>query len=600
MVSFNDVSLDTTDYLSEQEYDRKKAGIVSQITGEPISVLYSRGVNICWKTKKGFTIEKAKPKLKGIDGNSAINHELAHVLFDSFDDRALKTIEEWGDEWMPNISARDIAMKVYHEAMNVIEDQRIESLWGKIYLGNVKDFVKVRKNLGKELEYVDHPSLVLLAERFFRFDYVKKSKYGFVGKYIHQVEGKDIQATMVILRKIKPYLDESIDTTIKKREEAQEAQKEYREMDNSYRKEGRGDTIDERVEKRKQLDESKEKMYDKHQEVEKETFVDVNRNDSVLRRDSGALKEKDKEETQPYTEDELGTNGYEESLAQLESDANDKISDIRGKMEGSDTMPVAPVYVREKLLKRERGIETIPDSKVVKEISNMLRMFKERTKTRLAEEGSELDIEGYIDLKANGFGECFIRDEASNGLSICLSVDGSGSMRRHNPIVRQLVSTLWEATKSSSNIDIKCITWSSDRRGDMRIQRYENSNDIQYLDEQDGGYTPTHFGIERGSQELSKMKGRRKLLIVITDGFPNYKKNGIKVRRDVTAKETIKSYKKALKVTPNIAVIGVGDVWGDYTMKDMFKRYTKCRTMRQVSTYVTGTLKKEIIRVMKK
>jgi len=611
MVKFNDVSLDTTDYLSEQDYDRKKAGIVSQLKNVPITVEYRKGVNICWKTKKGFTIEKSKPKLKGIDGNTAINHELAHVLFDSFDDRAMKTLERWSLKWSDNgkkDTNYETAYKVYQEAMNVIEDQRIESLWGRIYLGNVKDFVKVRKNLGKELDYIDHPSLVLLAERFFRTDFVKKSKYGFLSKYLHDVEHKDIKATMVVLRRIKPYLDEKIDELLKKIKQRNEAMEKCKVMNNEYLND-RNSSAEQRAEKLKNHAEAKEAVYQTDKEIRKETFREVNRNDNFLSedghgtaRDAGRLMN-----VNEYTDLELGNNpddidgSYESTLTEEKDRANAKVSEIREDMQGSDAMPVAPVFVKEKPIKHDNTARApMVDQRVVKEISHILRMFKEKTKQQLSEEGSEIDIEGYINMKANGYGESFVRDVADNGLSICLSVDASGSMGRHNDIVKQLVATLWEATKGTNNIDIKCITWSSDRKGNMRIQRYNNMEDIKYLDKQDGGYTPTHFGIEMGSQELSKMKGRRKLLIVITDGFPNYKKNGVRIRRDVTAKETIKSYKKSLKVTPNIAVVGVGAVYGDWTMQEMFKRYTRCRTMGDVSKYVTGTLKKEIVRVMKR
>ena len=146
--SSTDVTLDIKDFLSEQEYDRKKAGIVSRIVNIPIEVEYERDTNCAYElhdksgVRKGFRVVKAKPKLKGIDGNTAMNHELAHVLFDSFDPRALQTLRDWAFQYGAlNTSPNTRAFQVYHTAMNVIEDQRIESLWGKIYLGNAKDFV---------------------------------------------------------------------------------------------------------------------------------------------------------------------------------------------------------------------------------------------------------------------------------------------------------------------------------------------------------------------------------------------------------------------------------------------------------------------------
>ena len=76
--SSTDVTLDIKDFLSEQEYDRKKAGIVSRIVNTPIEVLYARDTNCAYEVhnksgeRNGFRVVKAKPKLKGIDGNTAI------------------------------------------------------------------------------------------------------------------------------------------------------------------------------------------------------------------------------------------------------------------------------------------------------------------------------------------------------------------------------------------------------------------------------------------------------------------------------------------------------------------------------------------------
>ena len=235
--SSTDVTLNVNDFLSEQEYDRKKAGIISRVVNTPIEVDYQRDLNCAYELndkvtgkRSGFKVIKAKPKLKGIDGNTAMNHELAHILFNSFDPKAVQTMRDWSFQWGAESSpAYAKAFEIYHTAMNVIEDQRIESLWGKIYLGNFRDFQRVRKKLGKELTFIDHPSAVLLAERFFRPDLVSPSKYAHVAQFIHDVEGKDLKATMIVLKRIKPYLDEKIKDSIDNAQKYKEVHDKYRD-----------------------------------------------------------------------------------------------------------------------------------------------------------------------------------------------------------------------------------------------------------------------------------------------------------------------------------------------------------------------------------
>ena len=596
--SSTDVTLSVNDFLSEQEYDRKKAGIISRVVNSSIEVNYAKGINCAQEIlddkveeRKGFRITKAKPKLKGIDGNTAMNHELAHVLFDSFDPKALQTIKDWAFQWgEAKTPAYGKAFQVYHTAMNVIEDQRIESLWGRIYLGNFRDFIRVRKKLGKELTFIDHPSAVLLAERFFRPDLVTPSKYSHVGSFIHDVEGKSLTSTMIVMKRIKPYLDEQIQINNDKAQEYKSQHDKYREVAGKL-----SDSTD--PEQSARLMKQRDHEYEKLKGInivqkQLESPVDTERRQNPMTNDQ--LGEKGT----TYTDEELGTNSYEESLKSSEEQANQELQEIKQSMEGSD-MVKTPSYVREKPIDKRAPHTPVIDKHVVANFKGLLRTFKEKTHEDASDEGYDLDIGEYINMKANGYGDCFIEDKDTNGLSIVLSIDGSGSMSSYNGMVANMVATMEEATKNEKEIDIRTIVWSSDHTGNVALQRF-GKGDIKYLPSQRGGYTPTHFGIEAGSKELAKMNGRRKLLVVITDGYPNYHNNGVKVRTDATASATIKSYKKALRTTPNIAIVGVGFGTNSF-MRNMFgNKYISCRSMNEVGRFMTTTLRREIVRVMKR
>jgi len=590
-----DVTLDAKDFLSEQEYDRKKAGIISRVVNSAISVEYQRDINCAFETEKGFKIIKAKPKLKGIDGNTAMNHELAHVLFNSFDPKALKTLRDWAFQWGAQGSpAYAKAFDIYHTAMNVIEDQRIESLWGRIYLGNFRDFQRVRKKLGKSLEFIDHPSAVLLAERFFRPDLVSPSKYAEVAPFIHDVEGKDLSATMIVMKRIKPFLDEKIKNGI-------DTVQEYNDASERYRKKAAdvSDTSDE-VERQNSI-KSRDEEYQKIKDISKVMREDSTPTLTETRSNPrlGTVNEESMTDVEKYTDEELGTNNYEEALKSSEDEAHSRLQEIKQSMEGTD-MVKAPTYIRDKPIQTHTKYKPNVDTKVVASLKRLLRTFKEKTHEDVSDEGYDLDIGEYINMKSNGYGDCFIEDKDTNGLSIVLSIDGSGSMASHNRMVADMVQTIHESTKGEKEIEIKTIVWSSDRMGNVALQRF-NTNDIQYIPYQRGGYTPTHFGISEGSKELAKMNGRRKLLILITDGFPNYHNNGVKVRTDATASATIKAYKKAMRTTPNIAVVGVGMMQTNTYMKNMFgNKYIACRSMNEVGQFMTTTLRREIVRVMKR
>ena len=589
---FNDVVLTKSDILSDKDYDTKKAGIISQIVNAPIQVAYERGENYALRTKDGFKVVKASPKTKGVDGNSAINHELAHVLFNSFDERATKTIMKWADEWGDQ-KAR--AYHEYHEALNVLEDQRIESLWGKIYLGNVREFQRTRKNLGKDLEFVDHPNFVLLAERFFRDDMVEKSKYSFLKQYLHDVEFTDITGSITVLNKIKPYIDEKINDVIERQKQIDNYKEQAKEKMKGINNQSENSKYEIDM-MRNELDaiENELKKLGSEQIKETKAIDEKGRSDEWRVRPDTIP-----EDVKAYTDEELGTD-YEESIKALRDKAESTVQVIRSAIE-SATIPRGTSRVSERPLSKRFTPDRVQvNNRAVKEIKRILKSFKEKPREAIVEDGYDLDIGEYINMKAKGHGECFIDEKNTHGLSVVISIDGSGSMSSMNKMVKEIASTLWKAVEDEKSIQIKCITWTSDNKGDFYIRRYNNVNDVEYLDQQGGGYTPTHFGIEQGSKELQKMSGKRKLLIVITDGVPMYKKNGVRIRHDVVVRETIVAYKKALKVTPNITVIGVGYIGYNDPMINMFqKRYVRCKSMKDVGQFMTSKMKKEIVRCMK-
>jgi hypothetical protein len=584
---FNDVKIDIKDLLPEKDYDRNKAGIVSQVVGREINVDYQAGVNCAYETKKGYTVIKALPKAKGIDGNTAINHELAHILFNSFERKVVNTLKSWSNEWEKDYTeihsmkgqCKSSAFQTYHEALNIIEDQRIESLWGKLYLGNVKEFVRTRKRLGQDLKEHDHPSNVLLAERFFRPDLVT-GKYACVGKMLHDVEGKDLKASLIVLKNIKPYLDEVIKKQLDNVKRSSELDNEFSKIPSEEpdRAEKLESIISERREAEKNIRDSKPVRHDDH------------RNDSLRHR-----MEELEDEDECYEQCELEG----DSLEQEKVKADEKLREIKDKMSGAMQMPKGKTYIDFRNVDTTGVPSTINvNGRVVKQIKRILRSFKEKHTEVTSSDGDELDVGEYISMKANGYGECMTETVRKHGLSICVSIDASGSMYRNNDVVERIMATLWKSIDGEDSIDLKCIAWASDKNGNMSIKEY-TQNTIRWLGRQIGGFTPTHFGIKIGSDELAKMKGERKLLIVITDGYPNYYKNGTKIRGDVTGKETIKAFKLASRNTPNILVLGIG-YYLSY-MKQMFgNKYISCRGMGEVEEFMMKTFRKEIVQVMSK
>ena len=99
--------------------------------------------------KHRFKILSATPNVKGIEKFVGIIHELSHVLFQSpFKATKKLLIDYWNLE--------DEHYQLFFNAFNVLEDQRIESQMGKMYLKHAGRFDKTTKKLGKLMKDDDN------------------------------------------------------------------------------------------------------------------------------------------------------------------------------------------------------------------------------------------------------------------------------------------------------------------------------------------------------------------------------------------------------------------------------------------------------------
>ena len=69
--------------------------------------------------------------------------------------------------------------------------------------------------------------------------------------------------------------------------------------------------------------------------------------------------------------------------------------------------------------------------------------------------------------------------------------------------------------------------------------------------------TPTHSALEYSGRMLKEMKGSKKLLIVITDGYPNGFSKGKRIQTEHYEKVCKKALQKTLRITPHVVIIQV-------------------------------------------
>ena len=159
------------DLLSNRDMFVKYANVVEVARNAKINIRHTGNSNCVYykgeeNGKKRFQILSATPNVKGIEKFVGIIHELAHILFESPFIGIHKLLVSWG------MSEGSEEYQLCFNAFNVLEDQRIESQMGKMYLKHKSRFDKTTKKLGLLMEdknlLEDNPVNMLLAIRFQR------------------------------------------------------------------------------------------------------------------------------------------------------------------------------------------------------------------------------------------------------------------------------------------------------------------------------------------------------------------------------------------------------------------------------------------------
>ena len=551
--------------LTDRENERMFADIVESIVKKPIHIRYT--------TKPTSSVESfgsyhviTLGKTKGVDKFTLLNHEAGHILFNSPTKSAEYMINCWADEWKADVVA-DLGLikKTYWYALNLIEDQRIESLMAKLYLYNKKRFYRARVNVGRNWGNGDCNILTMLScIRFFRDDIVKenilypsqKREYELAKKILNEVEGTGQRGALIGLARFKLEIDLYISYFITNGPQHYNLWEDDVDMHSlDYDEVGRVGTTDIN-EWYKEFPSSFDKLFE----------------------DARKSGERDVE----Y---------IKEILSNVDINKIGSHDVIEGDGE-------------------EFNGAGIPIQEIVNDMSKVFKKMNEIPRTTIGYEGDEVDIESYIKNKAEGYdvSKCLVDTKYVQGASILVSVDGSNSMEdsEHGcssmTRARDMVATMYKAIEGMNNISLRTIVWSGDVMGKMNVTSVKSLEDTRNIRQTlEYPTTPTHMAIEYSTKMMKRMKGRRKLLIFITDGRPEHMKNGMMFPTQTIVKMSINAMVKGMRRCDNMVVILIKP--SDFSQKcceDIFgRRLIVTDDMKSGSDIIMNKFKHLVMGVLK-
>ena len=562
--------------LSEKELFEKTADMIEFAMDAKIELRYGKGDN--WVKFEGrdeatsarkFVINIATPAVKGIGQYTGLLHELAHILYESPFTPIQKLLKRWGHT------------DFYFDIYNVLEDARIESHLTQNYIAYKKRFEKTLRDLGKKMDdsmSLEKPANTLLAIRFMREDLVIDVKhYQVFRKAIEDVKRTDKFGALRVLLSIKKYLDEYIKDESEEEPDSQENEewkneewnrtKVFPELAEQY------DAIDEL----RKVGNTREwcKRFEEVMKVEKEIVkLEPWRSQNYKKPvEAQPLNEEQK----PLNIDNAKKSESEKCLIPLEltkTDLSEAQIDAlleKGKIQGAEEFQqvcdrlyggeVLSIPKNIRMLQRKKEKSTI-NQKIVKDLSRFFKRLKMQKKSIICDTGYDIDLEEYIKnlVKGTELNKIFSEDVKDTGVSIVLSIDASSSMRSYDriDIARELATTIFESVKGVSKIAMRGNVWGGDANGIAGITEINNQKDTEMITVDDEySTTPTHSALEYSGRMLKEMKGNKKLLIMVTDGYPNGWSKGKRIQTEYYEKVCKKSLQKTLRITPQVVIIQV-------------------------------------------
>mgnify|MGYP003641201053 FL=1 len=571
----------------------KTKSIFTAVKKTKIFVTEFEGDNYIFKRDQGvdagYVINIPKKPNSGINRYTAFNHELGHYAFDSFNNQFGLHI----NEELANIPTehQDKALEIYRTVFNILEDQRVESLMGSIYLGTGKRFKQTRRRLGS-MKPSDHkakdPLDSLHCAREFREDSVPR-KFNDAKQIIEKIAKKDSDASIILAKHyIKTTVNPWLLTQLKNLDK--EAGDDQSKMKKDPTKPIEPTPLLKKVFKQSFL----ENRQSDHRELS-----DMNELDTM----------EDTKDSIKKSETDL-----EGSLQDSAKNAKDKIGDIKDAIEKQARLSkqssmkltdgVQEHKDNDKLSHSYEGIE--PNNRVASQLNKIFKLLQANNKPRISDTGDMISVQEVIRRKSRGYGDIHIKQTPKNSLAIRVSIDASGSMHGMPiKIARDMMATLYKSINGINNISLKGVVWS----GSEYNTAVCDVNNIQQTDRivthgAFGGGTPTPQGVEYSERQLESDKGKKKLLIVITDGYPNSCSNSNLTPEQMTRKEINRANKKGI-ITLGI---GVGmrqhgsDNRTDDNMALMFGKrgYMLTSDMENTSNLVIKKFRDIVIRQLKR
>lgn len=170
------------------------------------------------------------------------------------------------------------------------------------------------------------------------------------------------------------------------------------------------------------------------------------------------------------------------------------------------------------------SLEIAPDDRdAIRRLRAQFFRVMGRTKTALSDSGTKIDIQAYLQSRVAGqLGDCFEHEVRGQGFTSVLLLDRSSSMHGNKTRQAERACRIIARATRFPFVDMNVWGFKSMDNGQVDIDRFDRMMDTYTTKKsQVGGVTPLHIAVRLGVRYLEGGP-EAKQLIVLTDGFPIY------------------------------------------------------------------------------
>jgi hypothetical protein len=544
----DDADIDLDSIREGREIDRYKAAAYKTV--DIFSGIVGRRLLLVPGDSPATDTQRIFINFKSPNYYQDIEHELAHILFQSdpiacamfveeYTDRVLRALKKAGVKATPQRKAR--LAKSLHTIINITEDHRINSLWGLLYPGSYAIIREQDRASGQRALSKAHESIVSL---YFVVATGLDPEPGELDRFraycveaLSKVELRGFDATLMIAKWLIGCFVSEIVRQEKNLPSPEPPKGSPTTCEDSGGEPGQGGrplwSPEAPKSSQKERAEALSKLINQMGELPKEVDKKVSDVEPPKTPAIGSTEKARGLKNAAMKLDIHKEDVVAASLEQSQADMADVVKNVMQVMSGNMSRDHwirkeigARVVFKDVRARDVVGYKKTPlspeDQLTIRRLRAVFNRVMGRRKSILEDSGGELDISAFIERKMTGHPvPCFRQEVRGRGFKVIILLDRSGSMYSHKAQTERACRVIFKSL-AYPFVDLAIWGFNSLDDGQIDICRYNPKLEVFDSDKSKlGGFTPLHLAVRVGARYL-EVGAESKHMIVATDGYPVY------------------------------------------------------------------------------